>query len=332
MKKIVVYLGNINPKKNSSWGIFNVSMKILESLIASDKFEVTLVITDSNNDLFSKVVCKKIYLPERKSTLANKIFLDNYSLNKIIRKLKPTIVLFPRGFIPLKKQKKTTYIPLICDLIPLFYLKRFNPKALLGIFLLIFSMKFSDKIITISEYSKKQISKYSKKQIEVVPLGYDSKVLPTLKTPKGNAVFILANKNPHKNLIKSIELIKRYNSLKKTNFKISYHTGKLTSEELARDYQNAKFSLFLSDIEGFGLPLIESYSYLTPVVFNNKTSLAEIGESLPGKCDVNSEESVFNAIDEVLHLKESKVRILRDALLKRYNWKEFGKKLIEILD
>lgn len=330
MKKILIYLGDIDPKKNSSWGIFNVAQKILKILIKSLNYEVVLIITDLNESLFSEINCKKIILHERKNRIINKILLDNILINKIIKKEKPDMVFFPRGFIPFRKIKGTKYISIIYDLILLHYLKKFSLHALPGFISIYHSMKSSDKIITISQFSKKEIQKFSKKEIRVIPLGYDKISKKISRLNKRNYFFILGNKNPHKNLERSIELVEKYNLRKKKDYKIYFSNGGLSPEKVASHYKNARLSLFLSDIEGFGLPLIESYTYNTPVVFNNKTSLAEIGKSLPGKCNLETEESVFNAIDEVLNLKNSEIIRLKKSLLKKYNWNSCEKKLLKI--
>ena len=105
----------------------------------------------------------------------------------------------------------------------------------------------------------------------------------------------------------------------------------MTDEELAGYYRDAKFTIFLSSIEGFGLPLIESYNYLTPVVFNNKTSLKEIGVGLPGACDIYNSESVFRAMDEVIKLSKKQKIGIRAKLMKKYNWNNCGGKIIKAL-
>lgn len=51
----------------------------------------------------------------------------------------------------------------------------------------------------------------------------------------------------------------------------------LSNEELAKLYQGATATFFLSRYEGFGLPILESFACATPVVTCNNSSLAEIG-------------------------------------------------------
>lgn len=327
MKKVLVYLGDLNPRKNSSWGIFNVSVKILETIHSSMNHELILVVTNKNQELFSKISCKKILLNEKRGNL-NKIVRDNFEINNVIHSIKPEIAFFPRGFIPLIKVKGVKYFSFIHDLIPLYYLKKGKFKFFFSVLRLLHSAKFSDHIFTNSEYSKVQIKRHSKKKIVSLPLGVQSVRFKKQGTVKEPFVFIIGNKNPHKNLEFSKEVIINYNKKNKTNFKTFCSTGKYSSEEIAGYYKNARFSLFLSDIEGFGLPLIESYAYGTPVVFNNQTSLAEIGKDLPGKCDIKDLDSIFNAIKECLNLSNEKIKHSKIKLLKKYNWNNFNKLLL----
>jgi glycosyltransferase involved in cell wall biosynthesis len=184
--------------------------------------------------------------------------------------------------------------------------------------------------LTNSNYSKKQIEKITKKPIQVIPLGYNKPKKTINPHIKKEYVFIIGNKNPHKNLKKSIDLLKKYNLIYKKKYIPIYSLGKFSEEELAGIYKRAKFSFFLSEIEGFGLPLIESYSQETPVVFNNKTSLAELGKNLPGKCDVNNEISVFKAIEEIEKLNKIEIKQIKKELLKKYNWDKAIKEIENI--
>ena len=128
---------------------------------------------------------------------------------------------------------------------------------------------------------------------------------------------------------RSIHVLEKYSSLSNKNYLPKTSSGKLSESELAGLYKCAKFCMFLSEIEGFGLPLIESYYYGTPVVFNNKTSLAEIGKGLPGACDVEKDQSIFDAIEEVLKLKKKDIQLSRELLLKKYNWKLCGSEIFK---
>ncbi len=329
-KKIFYYCADVNPKTTKSLGIYKVTKEILNQI--EKNFEVTLILSKDSEKYFSEFKCKKIILKSRFPYFLNKLLIFPNLAKKIAKREGIEIIFFPKGHTPIFKDKYVKYISFIHDLIPLYYLKKTNnPKYLLIVLLLINSIKKSDLIFTNSNYSKSQISKFTNKGVEVVPLGVNSKKKILSPILKDHYVFILGNKNPHKNIGKSIELLKEYNQKYKKNLKYLTSSGNLTEEELAGYYKNAKFSLFLSSIEGFGLPLIESYSYGTPVVFNNQTSLAEIGQDLPGKCDIENKQSVFDAINRILKLNNSQIEKDKKKLLDKYNWDVCGYKVTKIL-
>jgi glycosyltransferase involved in cell wall biosynthesis len=216
--------------------------------------------------------------------------------------------------------------------------------------LLIRTAKKSDKVFTVSEFSKKEISEYTaKEKIKVIPEGTGIEK-PHVKLTKKLKIlgkkpyfYIIGNKNPHKNLGKAIEIFLEYNEEhnnkyhavitsdkieKYDNEKSLIFLGRVNDKELSTIYSGAELSLFLSDIEGFGLPLIESYSLRTPVVFNNKTSLAELGKGLKGSCNSDNKSSVFYAIDDVLKMNKKEIQKIKKELNKKYNWKKCAEEIL----
>ena len=329
--KIGYYCADVNPYNTKSIGIYKITKEILRCLLNSNKFEVFLILSNGSKKFFKEFNCKKVIKRQNHLPYSlNKLFFYPNFANKVARKNGLEILFFPKGHIPFIKNKKTKYVSIINDLIPWYYLKKGRVSMIFSLFLLFGSIKSSDLIMTISDYSKFQIEKITKKKIEVIPLGCRT-VKPKDASIRKPYVFVIGNKNPHKNLNRSIELIKEYNQLRNTNYQIAYSLGGLSEEEIAGYYQGAEFSLFLSDIEGFGLPLIESYNYGAPVVFNNKTSLAELGRGLPGACDVNNKNSVFDAIDKIRRLNNKEITSIKSRLNKRYNWNSCGKQVIKNL-
>jgi hypothetical protein len=332
MKKLKLgyYCADVNPNKTKSLGIYKATKEILKELLNKKSVEITLILSKESEKFFREFECKKKITKSEGSYILNKLFRYPSFANKIAKKESFDILFFPKGHLPFFKISKTKYISWIHDLIPIYYLKKGKFKMFFSSFLLWWSAKKSDLIFTDSEYSKEEISKISRKKIIVIPLGY-SVVKPKNPKIKGDYVFVIGNKNPHKNLDNSIELLTEYNKKFKKQYTSITSSGNLSEEELAGLYKYAKFSIFLSDIEGFGLPLIESYAYGTSVVFNNKTSLAEIGSGLPGACTVEDKSSVFNAIKEVENLSKKEIGSISRALKERFNWKNCGKVIFKSL-
>jgi len=329
--KIGYYCADINLKRTKSLGIYKTTLEILKQLEKKKELNIKIILTKENEKYFKGFKSEKKIIKSDKPYFLKKLFIYPNLANKIAEKENMDLLFFPKGHIPFIKKKGVKYVSMIHDLIPMYYLKRGYFKYLIVFLLLFFSLRHSDLIFVNSSYTQKEIKKYAKSQVKDIPLGCNPVIPKSPNLKKESYIFVIGNKNLHKNLEKSIELIKKYNKKYKTNYKIYFSKGGLTEQELAGYYKNAKFSLFLSNIEGFGLPLIESYYYETPVVFNNKTALAEVGKALPGKCCVDDEESVFRAINEILKLKKSDILKLRKPLLKKYNWNDCGNKIIKEL-
>jgi len=360
-KKIGYYVADIDPEKNSSLGVQRFAMKVLEEFYERD-LDIVLFCNEDNYDLFKKFEKKfKIIKLKKisKNRIINRLSFDQILINKYAKKQNIDILFFPKGILPSYKLKNVKYYAVIHDLIPKHYVMdegfkiKTRLKYLLATHLLIRSAKKADKIFTVSEFSKKEISNHTKKEkIKVIPEGFDlEKPLDRLNKrlkflEKKPYFYVIGNKNPHKNLEKSIELFLEYNRKNKNKYravitseKIDKYEkekhiiflGKVGDKELSTIYKKAELSLFLSSVEGFGLPLIESYSLETPVVFNNKSSLKELGKSMGGKgaCDINDKESVFDAINKTLRVTKKEIKQNKNKLEKKYNWKNCVDKIIK---
>lgn len=172
----------------------------------------------------------------------------------------------------------------------------------------------SKTIITISEFSKKEIIKHTKisdKKIELIYCGVDkekftknTKNKENLELPEKYILFV-GNIKPHKNLI---TLLKAYSILSKElqneykivivgkregfitkeneissfikNQKLNeniFFTGYIHDHQVPLVYANAAIFVFPSLYEGFGLPLLEAMCSETPIISSGAASLPEIG-------------------------------------------------------
>lgn len=174
----------------------------------------------------------------------------------------------------------------------------------------------ADKIITISEFSKREIMKYlsvSEKKIEVIPLGVDDKRFHTGYTTEQKQKIAKKYRIPEQYFLyigtieprKNIErLIRAYALLCKENESIPHlilagrkgwlyepiftavnslrlegkihFLGYVASEDLPVLLSGAELFLFPSLYEGFGLPVLEAMACGVPVVTSNVASLPEV--------------------------------------------------------
>lgn len=107
------------------------------------------------------------------------------------------------------------------------------------------------------------------------------------------------------------------------------HVDDLTLKSL---YKNAKATAFVSLAEGFGLPLLESLSALTPCITTNNGSTKEIAELAGGCLLVNplSIDEIAASIETVLTNAQEYARLKQETL--RFNWHSWKDYTIDILD
>lgn len=208
--------------------------------------------------------------------------------------------------------------------------------------------KRANKIITISDYARKEISGYFKleeKNIAVVPNCYEDRFRPISDAEEleqirskyslpSNYILYVGTIQPRKNLNL---LIKSFFSLKKSG-KISQKlviagrkgwlysslfdlikelgiegevifTGFVPDEELPYIYNMADIFVYLSLFEGFGIPPLEAMACGIPVVCSNSTSLPEVVGDAGILVDPTDQKSVEEAILKVLKNPE-----LRDEM------------------
>ncbi len=217
--------------------------------------------------------------------------------------------------------------------------------------------KKSKKIITVSNFSKKEIIsllRIPENKIEVIYNGVDKKFQPS-KIKKENLILTVSSLNPRKNLK---NLILAFRNLKlKEDFKLvivgsknriypdaetieklikPYDNIKIISrvpdEMLVKLYQKAKLFVYIPFYEGFGLPPLEAMACGTPVVVSQTSSLPEVCGDAAYYVNPYEVRDIVHGIEKVL--KDEKLqRYLIAKGLKRaklFNWKDSASKLLEI--
>lgn len=200
-----------------------------------------------------------------------------------------------------------------------------------------FNIKNSDKLITVSEFSKNEILKYyniPRNKIKVIyngwqhmeRIGFDEYILDKLKLKEKKYVLGVSSINPNKNFKYILELAKLHleyifvivgnkNSkvFKENSFeelKNLKWTGYISDEELKTLYKNAEIFIFPSLYEGFGIPPLEAMACgCKNIVVSNTSCFPEIyGDNI----------NYLNP-REIKKLTFKKLKT--EIVLKRYSWK-----------
>jgi glycosyltransferase involved in cell wall biosynthesis len=107
----------------------------------------------------------------------------------------------------------------------------------------------------------------------------------------------------------------------------------ISDEKLAKAYDYADVSIFISKHEGYGLPVAESLSHGTPVIATNYGSISEIAEF--GGCLLVNPRDIFsltNAMKSILNSKELLDSLKEEAKASKFkNWDDYSKELAYVL-
>lgn len=211
---------------------------------------------------------------------------------------------------------------------------------------------FSKKIITVSNFSKKEIEYFyprSRGKIEVIYNGGDHilrikedyEILKKLNLEYKGYFFSLGSVSPNKNM-KYIVSCASNNSekifvitgkpLEKSIFgKVDFKeipkniifTGYLKDEEIKTLYKNCEGFIFPSIYEGFGLPPLEAMFCGAECYISNKSCLPEIFLESVNYINLNDNDFLKNKIN--------KNGEQENYILNKYTWSKASKQLIELL-
>lgn len=277
---------------------------------------------------------------------SNNNFWDGIKVPNILDKYNMELYHVPQNGVGLSENINCLKVITLHDIIPLRmpetvsdrYLKIFNnelPKIL----------DSCDGIITVSEFSKKDISEefnFPKDKIFVTHLAAEDIYRPMGKSAcrkiikdkykiQDNFILYVGGYSPRKNIIGIMESFSLLDKTLRNNLKIvitgkkgiSYDIYKKRAEDLDIDssviftdfipledlpifYNACEFLVYPSFYEGFGLPPLEAMACGTPVITSTVTSLPEICYNSALLVDPNN-------IDDLSYAME---RILCDSLLK----------------
>ena len=296
----------------------------------------------------------------------------NFALPSALKKYKIDLFFQPNHFLPFFfDNKKIKSVITVHDLIP-----KIDPKyrdliykTYLNIFLPL-SIKKSQKIITVSESSKKDILKFYNvpaEKIYVIHEAADDKfkqrILSTEQKKKlisqynlpekfilhvgaienrKNILGILKIGDLIKNIDKNIKIVlvgkpgygasEIFKEIEKC--KNVYYIGHIDDEDLPYIYNLAKLFLFPSFYEGFGLPPLEAMQSGLPTLASNTSSILEVVGEGGIIHDPRDYEGFAKDIINLLKNKNFYQEMQKKAIsrAKDFSWKISTKKLIEVFN
>lgn len=333
-------------------GIGIYTKELLKRFYKNDFLDVYILI-DTDQIIPSDIIIsneKIIKTKIHKFSLKN--FLGN---NKIIKKF--DVYFIPFLAIPPILIRGTKVVSTVHDLCPVAMRRFFGWKISTMYLGMIFVQGFfSKKIITISNFTKKEFTKYSlnifKNKTIVVSNGVrkiECSVSILDITPKSEKFGIcVGNVKPHKNIFPLINYLSNKKIDKKLyiigdidGFSSGYSkdlfdnlpeniifTGKISDEELHHYFLNADFMIFPSLYEGFGLPLLEAMQYGMRIIASSIPVFHEIADDNVLYFD----PITFDKLDELLNSAYigNDYHVNYKEVLDKYSWDTSANRLIEV--
>lgn len=285
---------------------------------------------------------------------------EQFGFNRFLNKLKPDLVHFcmPQQPAAYKGKKVTTFHDLTL-------LKTYNSdknwfvfhlKQLIGRGIFKKIAKTSDQIITVSDYTKKELLEtFPETDANKVTTIYESSDVGDVAPKKyklpfrkyilyvgqqsdyknikrlGDAHQILLNKYPDLGLV----LAGKKNASTQTNeayfnsrkYKNIIFTDFVSDGELSWLYSHAEAYIFPSLMEGFGLPGLEAMEHGTPVVSSNYTCLPEVYGQAAHYFNPTDTSDIAQAIEQVIDNEKLRTRLSKAGFkqVKKYSWKKMAK-------
>lgn len=218
-------------------------------------------------------------------------------------------------------------------------------------------LRSSKHIITVSEFSKKEIVNYygiDSDKISVVYNAVSDTFKPNKTETKEHYILGVSSVTYQKNLH---SLIRAFNMIDNPNLKLYLVggvnrnfasvellndikgnknvilKGRVNDKELITLYSNAQCFVFPSLYEGFGIPPLEAQACGCPVVCSYAASLPEACADSVIYCDPNNVDDIKEKIEIVLSDERLKNELIEKGFqnIKRFSWEKSAKKLADIV-
>lgn len=342
-----------------SIGIYNLARELVRELAkSSGKNEIIVLGNAYNKGDFDVEGVEFIEIGKNPLNKLVCIKWELFDVSALAERLGADKTLYPRGYASMLHRTKEYVI--IHDMIPFYYDENYRGYFnRLENFYIMWRLKASascaDRVITISEASKRDIIKYShadEKKIMVINNGCNPIKAADCMPPERNYIVAVTSALPHKNAEGILNAYAEYRKLSENPLPLTiigiesagsktgeYAEGVTCIKYVDKDekmhalIRGAKAFLFLSLIEGFGFPPIEAMQLETPVVCSNLSSLPEVVNDAALMVNPNDAREAARALlrvttDEAL-ARELIAKGLKNA--ERFDWNSTVDKYKEVL-
>lgn len=327
--------------------------------------EFDILLLGNKNDIEKYQWAKKIKIIE----CGAKVYSIKEQLELFLKIPKCDIFWSPHYNIPVLPIRAKKRVVTIHDVFHLAFIDTLSlPKQVYAKFMIKTAIKKSDRILSVSNFASKEIEKYTKicKQIYIVYNAIDTNKFKVIKEKQNlNYIFekynlpqdfilFVGNVKPNKNIKNLLLALKNIDENlvivgKKDGFltqdegidkilkdqdlaKKVYFVGFVDDKDIAFIYNLAKFFVFPSFYEGFGLPPLEAQACGCPVLCSNATSLPEVCENSVLYFDPYDIDDIEQKIEILMNDEKMQNELRQKGFenIKRFSWQKSSEKIIKI--
>ena len=289
-----------------------------------------------------------------------------FSVTRALRKHKADLFVSTDGFLSLRTQVKTLLV--IHDIAFKHYPEQvgFWERKYYNYFMARFFEK-AERMVTVSEYSKSDLVKHydiDPSKIDIAFNAGDEMFIPISENEqtdvrhqfsKGDPYFLyVGSVHPRKNIVR---LLKAFNIFKEKTAnkakllvvgRMAWQTGEvhetlqqlshkdhiifldyLGGNDLARVMAAAHALVYVSILEGFGIPILEAMHAEVPVITSNVSSMPEVAGNAALLADPFSVSSIAERLSELWQNDELRTKLIEAGKLQRqqFSWESTAEKL-----
>lgn len=218
-------------------------------------------------------------------------------------------------------------------------------------------LRNSRKVITVSNFSKKEISQHYSCPLDKINVIYNA-ASSNFKEEKitnfelsDDYILAVSSTNYHKNFQGLIDEFLATNldiklkiiggtagvfnriNLENKDSRVQF-IGRVDDAELIKLYQQAKAFVFPSLYEGFGIPPLEAQACGCPVISSNKASMPEVLEESVLYFDPDLKGDIANKLEKICNEQDCRELLIAKGLenVKRFSWIKSANKLNDLIE
>lgn len=348
----------------ASIGIFNHTRRLMQALAESPDpgFRIILFLSSYNRASLCPGSLPPwmtaVVVPGRFHTGLKRLWGDHVTAIRLAAAHGVRAMHFPKGWIPLFRPRSVRIIATVHDAINE-YLDRRYPAHATALRKAYFrwtrrhALRRADRIITVSHFSRSQLLQVdpsAEARLSVIHQGPDRPGEAVGLPEKREGILVMGSMIPHKATEETFRLLDRFAaeqaaglrvnvtglsewpepwSPRPSHLDLSFH-GRIPEESLIQLWRSSRALVFLSEMEGFGLPLVEAYAAGTPACYRAAAYAKEIMEGLPGGWNGTGYDAFAESLKTVLALAPPEIAAIRRRLLDRFNWHTAARQTLDL--